>query len=296
VAQKPRAKPYILQPNSEWRPKKMIPMFVERPLELGEVDKIFDEIKQRAEYRDLVIFSRFAEYSPEELDKAEEPYEIVVDPLAFYVPYHYDPHNWGICFRIHRILDRLKHMLEIYTSMIPRYETTLDNKLLINVFAILWNVFMAYLYWHELTHHIVEDICSIRGDRYPLLNRYEEEGLAEWHAFSTIETGRARLPIIPKSKLIKIMKLREPPEELLLKPSLPFNLRPRSEMLSKVLDIIYYTLGRDKAFVYKPIVRPSVVQKLGLYWTPIREASVQGGYVYLVNGEEVYPRIYLTRC
>ena len=57
----------------------------------------------------------------------------------------------------------------------------------------VFRVYVSHIYWHELTHHIVEDIYTLKGNSYPLLTTSEEEGLAEWHAFLTAEE-RLSLP------------------------------------------------------------------------------------------------------
>jgi len=201
---------------------------------------------------------------------------VIVDPLAFYLPYNYHLKRWGIYFRIKKMLQTFEKMIEIYGGYldIKDLETALR----------VWMVFVAYVYFHELTHHIVEDISKLKNVTYPTLNKVEEEGLAEWHAFSTL-TAEARTSLHYKPfgrlPLAKLGYRVRPPEK---------------EFVEKVLSVIYYFMGRDVDPIYRPLVLGTTVQKLEPLWTPVREASIRGAYAYLVNGmEEVYHRVYLTR-
>ncbi|MFA4647740.1 hypothetical protein P8X24_10935 [Pyrococcus kukulkanii] len=269
-----RNRPYVLEPSA-WEPLqdyiKEEPLFV--PEEFEEVnyriEGIEEGLRKSLERRDLPVFS--------EVGETEESKGIVVDFLAFYVPYHYSRSDWGIYLRLPKILGAFKGIVRNYGAYIG----------ISNIGDVLgaFTVFLAYIYWHELTHHIVEDICSMMGANYPVLSRQEEEGLAEWHAFVTAER-RLSLPYRPYRRLNTAIISRG------IWWKIP---NPGKEARRKILSAIYYYFRRDKDPIYKPIVRDSVVKKLGLLWTPVREASVRGGYAYLVDSrEEVYHRVYWT--
>ena len=268
--------PYVLEDNSEWYPEPVhqaleIPEMMERKVTIDRIRarRLVEDLG--IPFRDICLFRDISDktvYSGEELDGE---LGIISDPLAYYVPYHHYPSKWGIYFRIYRVLDFFERIMKSYVLRQLYYKDPYT-------FARLaWVVYVSYIYWHELAHHIIEDISSLKGNKYPFLIKRDEEGLAEWHAFLTAE--KRIWPMI--YRMLSIPRAHQK--------------RLDKRFRRVVLSAIYYEANRRNDPIYRPVVRSNVVKMLGDLWMPIREASVRNANVYLVKGiEEVYSRIYLT--
>ncbi|MEB2793017.1 MAG: hypothetical protein G5Z42_00795 [Caldisphaeraceae archaeon] len=280
-------RPYVLEDNSEWYPEPAhqaleIPETMERKVTIDRVRarRIVEDLVRNLgiPFRNICLFRDISDktiYSGEESDiKSGEELGIIIDPLAYYVPYHHYPSKWGIYFRIYKVLDFFERIMKSYVLQQLYYKDPYT-------FARLaWVVYVSYIYWHELAHHIIEDISSLKGNKYPFLIERNEEGLAEWHAFLTAEnrvwpmTYRMFYHTIPRAHQKRLDK----------------------RFRRAVLSAIYYEANRRNDPIYRPVVRSNVVKTLGDLWMPVREASVRNANAYLVKGiEEVYSRVYLTR-
>ena len=104
---------------------------------------------------------------------------IIVDPLAFYVPYHHYPKEWGIYLRLHKIYNDFMSFLKQYYSAILKYSW---RHALAGVFAL----YLGVIVMHEFQHHVIEDAATIRNNKsYPYFEDIrDEEALCEFYAFN----------------------------------------------------------------------------------------------------------------
>lgn len=159
----------------------------------------------------------------------------------------------------------------------------------------LWRIYVTNIYWHELAHHAIEDVATVKRAKYPALARNAEEGFCEYTAFNTSERAfyvpcSIRIPLIPP-ELHALYCLYE----LLWLPFSSPQSRHYREYIRLVLSILYYHWDRDKDPVYRPVVDPSVPKFVGARWNAFWEAHVGGYNALTVGGDEIYKHLYITR-
>jgi hypothetical protein len=206
---------------------------------------------------------------------------IIVDPLAYYVPYHTSQREWGIYLRIVKMLTDFLRFTSAYAGRL-----NFQNP---RSLACAWSLYVGVVYMHELAHHIVEDVASVGGKPYPLFFREEEESLCEFHAFATMEEvfGEG-----VRWRLWRIAASHPVFRALGAAPRVPVHCG-RGDVLS-ILSALYHWWDRGSSTIYKPSIREGVPSKLGLLWTPVREATVMGAAAYFVSGEEIHRRVFIT--
>jgi len=258
------------RPGDQWRP---IPLdkLEKVPYEsegLGVPDKIASELEK---LKRGVMDNAKPRIRDEEVRKAEK---LIEDPLAYYVPYH-SP-RMGIYFRVNR-------MLSDFSNFISRWYGFMVN---IKVQDI-WRVYVMTIFWHEMAHHVIEDVTSVMEYlgklKYPPLPRHIEEGFCEFNAFSTIEKRLSgpRWCRVPFTFINVPSKTRS-------KTRIPINTRKR------ILSCLYYHWGRNThSSIYKPVVDPIVPKVVDGLWNGFWCAHL-GGYDVIKAPDEIYRHLYCT--
>lgn len=223
----------------------------------------------------------------EDIDRVGREAEIIEDPLAFYVPYHpmikhFEPRKLfrlDILFHAYRLLPpgwgiyfRIKKMLSDFRSFVSKHSWPRNIGL-----RELWHVYFMTIFWHEMAHHVIEDIATWKPARYPSLSRFAEERFCEFNAFTTAEEQLSppdwcEIPIPPPARIPKAVG--------------------KGHVLNRrlILSRLYYHWGRDdpKSY-YRPRVEREAHQFVdGLwysFWDAHRRAAWIGG---------ICTRIYYT--
>jgi hypothetical protein len=131
-----------------------------------------------------------------EFERVKE--RIIIDPLAFYVPYHFNTGLWGIYFRINEINKDFNNFIPKVGSKIQLLGRQLG--------CLCFAPYIRIIFLHELCHHVLEDIATIseqysRTKCYPFLTRNEEEGLCEYIAFT--RQIKSVFPLIIPSRVLR---------------------------------------------------------------------------------------------
>jgi len=205
---------------------------------------------------------------------------IIVDPLAYYVPYHVNPEKYGIYYRINNIETDLKEYLRNCCNInTPSYE------LMQNAFKVYW----ATLYTHELCHHVIEDDASIRekfdNKTYSMLKRKHEEGFCEYIAFTTVEKIGSKLVGNDEPSLILGNKGDLFPE---------LNFETQDNIFFFLQNKLYYHWIKNKNSIYEPQVYPEVPETLTPSWKALWNHHLDRK-ILTKNPEEIYNRIYITK-
>jgi len=105
---------------------------------------------------------------------------IIVDHELFYIPCEHTTWgckntNHGIYFRIYKMIDIYERLLEEYGKIIGINDVESGLK--------AWTIYFTYVYWHGIAHLLIEKVMKLPSIR-------EEEGLAEWFAFSVTQKGQ----------------------------------------------------------------------------------------------------------
>lgn len=137
---------------------------------------------------------------------------IIVDRLAFYVPYHFDRENHGVYFRVPKLSEDfvefasiLREVLNVsrFIRALSKGSEALASRLLSirkNVRSLvnsLFIEFIVFLYAHSVAHRVFEDIsysleCVHRTKRlfsklrYSILESKDEENFCYYAAFSAL--------------------------------------------------------------------------------------------------------------
>ena len=131
---------------------------------------------------------------------------IVVDDVFYYVPYHYDPINYGMYFRLDRIWRDFLGFVNYTIDMlnIPRLLRIVSdeseshilklNRVRKNIKVLVNSLFVEYIifhYAHSVAHHVFEDIALIFENfgkgKYSMLSALNEENFCHYIAFTTLE-------------------------------------------------------------------------------------------------------------
>jgi len=220
------------------------------------------------------------EFERHETPKRNE--SIIIDPLAYYVPYHSHPKLWGIYFRIKKINNDFNNFINRIKNKFTSFQKQLR----------FW-CFLPYIriiYFHELSHHTIEDVGTVFEQysikNYPFLTKTEEEGLCEYMAF--------------KTQLRAIRPLHIPSSLYGLRFSILSKIYP-SPILKRfnefILNELYYHWNRQNDPVYKPKIHSNVGKKVGLLWQSFWQSHKNGWNVIKIpTGKwvEIYKRVFST--
>jgi hypothetical protein len=209
-------------------------------------------------------------------DMIVESRKIVVDPLAFYVPYHFDPTNWGIYFRVNSI----KRDFDCFQRGVRL------NK------SVCFAAYVRMIYFHELCHHCIEDVATIRESYsktvYPFLSRNEEEGLCEYLAFK--QQVRANHPFNIPSVLMQANWM-----------SYTFHgARDEAIYNEHFVRALFHHWKRGSDRIYRPMIHKGVGMKIGPLWHSFWQAHKAESNVINVPFSrtrktcEIYNRIFST--
>ncbi|MCW4044947.1 MAG: hypothetical protein NWE94_05455, partial [Candidatus Bathyarchaeota archaeon] len=117
-------------------------------------------------------------------------FRVIDDPLAYYIQYsdlnigsQQGDKYWGIYFKVEEMDSCYRGFLGFF-----RASVNLDVKA-------LWNLFVEFVFWHELAHHVLQDLRTLKGEDQAaawiqyIFDKSEEEGFCEFFAFKTAEEG-----------------------------------------------------------------------------------------------------------
>jgi hypothetical protein len=240
----------------------------EESREIEEFEKFKERILERARpwTRDDYVRSVI-----EKKKEREKDIIIIDDPLAYYIPYHHDDENWGIYFRVNRIISDFKNFI----TFIPR-NITIDIK-------DAWSIYITVIFWHELAHHVLEDVITvietIRHKRLYPIKRDEEERFSEYTAFSTAYKWlhipfNYTIPLLYPKHLEYVNMKKKIVREILL-------------------SALYYHWGRDDpASPYHPVVEQAIPRIVDGLWKTFWEAHSRLGELGMAD--RMGSRIYCT--
>lgn len=262
---------------------------VEYPIEVPDHLKEYPEYPaEKSKNGTLKINEKFERTFDEIKEK------IIIDPLAFYVPYHSSVGLWGIYFRITKITQDFKNFLDHMKTAIKAPDHWRR-----------WLIFAPYIrvvYFHEMCHHTLEDISLIRGlysnkHQYPFLAKNEEEGLCEYIAFT--QQNRAFNPFsVPSNTLKKAFPSFIIPSPIRrLMPSLSVRFRHLEIINKSIVYELFHYWNRQNDPIYKPKIHPNVGAKVGPLWQSFWRCHVNRWNVikiFSIKLSEVYDRIFIT--
>lgn len=255
--------------RDEWKPEPIedLQRKKKRPEEIteGEVERVLKEWR-RSRYRSNVDPEEFPERTKFEPG-------VIVDPLAFYVPYHVSEEDWGIYFRGRKVRND-------FLNFVGGYYNWIRSKLGSNPLPLkdLFFVYLVQIYRHELVHHVAEDIALERGihgkSRYPLVTEDTEESLCEFFAFKGNWLSQERI-----ESMVKPLK----------------NISNSRKLTKLIKSPLYYHWGRNKATIYKPerkdkaksILKPSFT----FAWNTHKREM---GGLTISGSSEVYRRVWVV--
>ncbi|GEM_PF-3882562 len=219
---------------------------------------------------------RYGNYFVEPVKEAGMPEGAVNDGEVAYVPYSVNPKHYGIYFIAPELVRRFGEALSMLCTVMPA--TIADA-------AGFWRMYLYHVYVHALTHHVLEDIASLTGRRYPFLDRESEEGLAEYHAYVT---GLTHLYQHNPFLTAESMNPLWAPLTLFSPEKKPV-LGSRRNIMKAV--IYRYRIGVS----YPPRISKDAVATVWPLWPAVREATIRGGAAYLsdVVREEIMSRVWV---
>lgn len=255
-----------------------VPPFVPSELEVPS----FVPVEKTEEIEETSLFppinDEFERLEPE----CEE--SIIIDPLAYYVPYHFNLKLWGIYFRVKEINKDFNNFVNRILYKFKSFQKQFR--------FLCFLPYIRVIYFHELAHHTIEDVGTMfkyhSTKNYPFLTRTEEEGLCEYMAFKT-QLHAMRPFYIPTSLY-----------------GIKFNIIPKihpSPILKKfnefILSELYYHWNRQNNPVYKPKIYRNVGGKVGPLWYSFWQSHKNHWNVIKIKiptGKwiEIYKRVFST--
>jgi len=184
-----------------------------------EIGKLISDSESLARrYSHFIInLDIFQDFKRRKIPKKYSGKVIIVDRLAFYVPYHYDPENYGIYFRVSEVLKDFIEIASIFYEIVqvPRFIRALGDesealasrllRLRRNIRSFVNSLFVEFIvffYAHLIAHHVFEDLGYIleqmRKGRYSPLKSKEEEAFCYYIAFNAL--SRYMLGVLQRSK------------------------------------------------------------------------------------------------
>lgn len=201
-------------------------------------------------------------------------FRVIDDPLAYYIQYsdlnigsQQGDKYWGIYFKVEEMDSCYRGFLGFF-----RASVNLDVKA-------LWNLFVEFVFWHELAHHVLQDLRTLKGEDQAaawiqyIFDKSEEEGFCEFFAFKTAEEGS----VIPRNAELVLL---DDPESHSLK-----------GVLRRIaLEYLYYYFKRQSDPIYRPKISPQIIAGYEPLWSDLWR-SHRDGNVVLKAPTEVYERI-----
>ena len=228
--------------GSSWSPRLEETKFANVGMEV-EINSVLKEFEEKLweQVEELFCCREF-------LDEA-----IIDDPLAYYIPHH--AAGPAIVFKLDKMQDTFRRVVGGFLGISGTKVSDMQGLL-----GSLWNTFVVYVFWHEFTHHIIDDVSlKLRTkDRiftYGFLPRKMEEGFCEYMAFSLVERF-----VEPPQRCIDLMLHHI---DILSKDTdgIYGNMTPRD--MDIFLGCIFYSFGRNiRKSDYYPIIRPGMPSKL----------------------------------
>ena len=233
---------------------------------------------------------------------------IIVDPFSFYVPYHLDSLNYGIYFRVERIKKDFRRFAHfVYYALENGYLMFLKDehpsrwthlKALIGnprEFVVsLFIAYIAYIYFHALTHHIVEDISSylelIGRRKYSPIRSVDEEKFAEWVAFKTLESYKVPEVLYQSKKAERLLSLfsfmlpQVEPEKLV-------------DVTFAMPVLLYIHFERYRDALYYPEVTQAISSHFSIIWEVMKHLhfTLEIEPVRIPGEQDIFLRLYLTK-
>jgi len=165
----------------------------------------------------VINLDAFLDWKERKKPKRYSNKTIIVDRLAFYVPYHFDPENYGIYFRVEQVLSDFVEIASVFHEVlqVPRYLRVLGEesealasrllRLRRNLQSFVNSLFIEFIvffYAHLVAHHVFEDIGlifeKVRKGKYSLLKSSDEEAYCYYVAFNVLR--RYMLGVLQRSK------------------------------------------------------------------------------------------------
>ncbi|MEM2130267.1 MAG: hypothetical protein QXZ70_06685 [Candidatus Bathyarchaeia archaeon] len=257
----------------EWKPHFILPpsrfnyqLQLQKPnfcLHL-DIDRIPEEKRVSNEYMEILLHKM----------RERENFRVINDPLAYYIPYsdlnigsQQDDSYWGIYFKV-------KEMNLCFQNFLCFFRASVN----LDVDA-LWNLFVEFVFWHELAHHVLQDLRTLKGDdqaatwRQYRADKSKEEGFCEFFAFKTAEEAY----VIPRNAELVILK----------------DIKDHSlnGVLRRIaLEYLYYHLNRQSDPVYKPKVDSQMMIEYAPLWSDLWCSHKDGNDILKVP-TEVYEKI-----
>lgn len=242
--------------NEEWMPIPLSEPLIPESISITNISDLEKRVQKNAEpcVRD-------------EIPRAEH---VIEDPLAYYVPYH-SP-QMGIYFRLNKMLQDFRRFVNKYSKYMMNFRA-----------EDLWHIYVMIIFWHEMAHHVLEDIATVKSAKYPLLPRSIEESFCEFNAFTTAERQLSppnRIPILISARV---------PKTLIGRGALS---RKNKKI---ILSCLYHHWNRSNpTSIYKPRVYPMVPKVVNAIWYGFWHAHC-GGYNVIRAPTEIYKHIYVTK-
>ncbi len=276
-----------------------------------EIDTVLEPSRKKlgfaAIFRDLSIFDKFTDFISI-AGKKKYGRSIIVDKLAFYVPYHVDIENYGIYFRIKNIeTDFRKFAHFVYFGLVNndfsffrddfpsrwiRFKSLKDNPK-----AFVVSLFIAYIsfhYFHSLTHHIIEDISSyleiIGKGKYSPISSLDEEKFANWAAFQALESYKVPEVLYQSKKAERLLNTFS-----FMLP--PVNRDDLIDIIFAMPPLMYIHLLKSSGNFYNPEVTESIYRRFSIIWNCMKyqHFTLENDPVKLVSEKEIFDRVYLTK-
>ena len=220
---------------------------------------------------------RYSNYFVETIERAGIPEDAVDDSEVIYVPYAVNPERYGIYLIVPELVRRFGEALNMLCTVMP---VTIADA------AGFWRMYLYHVYVHALTHHILEDIASLTGRRYPFLDRESEERLAEYHAYVTGLTHLYQhnpfLTTESMSPLWAPLTIFSPEK------------KPVLGSRRNVMKAIIYRYRTSVS--HPPKISKDAVAAVWPLWPAVREATIRGGAAYLsdIVREEIMSRVWVV--
>ncbi len=279
-----------------------LPRYVRDTIHLPLLPRVIEELyatksseKQRkpSPIRISDEFEKMAEEIGIREEERERRAGIIIDPLAFYVPYHSKPKLWGIYFRVEKISQDFNNFLaKLITKPLQLQQLA----------SLCFAPYIRIIYFHEICHHVIEDVATAselysNKQYYPFLTDQEEEGLCEYMAFT--HQARSRSPFITpldylRQGYFQLFNIPLHTRWTLLRLS-HYEKESLKLLNSFTVSELYYHWKRQSN--YRPKVYPGVGAKVGPLWKSFWYSHIHKQDVLRIlvrKASEVYDRIFFT--
>lgn len=275
------------------------------------LELVFDEAPKKmgfaAAYRDMPFL---AEYASTDTVAGKKKYgkTIIVDKLVFYVPYHLKPRDYGIYFRANRIekdFKKFAHFVYIalknkelaflkeeFPARWVHFRTLIDRprEFIVSLFI----GYISHVYFHALTHHIIEDISTylelIRKGKYSPVRSINEEKFAEWVAFKALESYRVPEVLYQSKKVERLINIFS----YMLPPANPDRIVDITFAMSSLLYVHFRSF---ESVIYAPEVTHDIARYFSIIWEVMKSHhfTLEIEPLILPYDNEIFTRIFLTK-